>query len=64
MLGLAVQHQEVAEGGRGEGGCLEQVAQLPEAACWVNVHAEQRYIVQCDLQATPLSAVAAPAVTL
>ena len=42
MLGLAIQHQDVAERGGREGGCLEQVAQLPEAACWIDVHAEQR----------------------
>ena len=50
MLGLAVEHQNIAEGLKRERRRLQQMAQLSEAACWVAVHVEQCAVVQRDLQ--------------
>ncbi len=50
MLGLAVEHQDIAEGLRREGRQLQQMAQLSEATCWVAVHVEQCAVVQRDLR--------------
>ena len=50
MLGLAVEHQNIAEGLRRERRRLQQMAQLSEATCWVAVHVEQCAVVQRDLQ--------------
>jgi len=50
MLGLAVEHQDIAESLRRERRRLQQMAQLSEATCWVAVHVEKRAVVQRDLR--------------